>query len=32
MKKAALENLQYLQESCRPAILLKRDSNTNVLL
>ena len=31
-KKLFLKTLQYLQESCRPAILLKRSSNTGVFL
>ena len=30
MKRAVVKNSQYLQESCRPAILLKTDSNTGV--
>ena len=31
-KKAVLKNLQYSQESCRPATLLKGDSNTAAFL
>ena len=32
MKKAVFKNLQYSQESCRPATLLKGDSNTAAFL
>ena len=32
MKNAVLKISQYSQESCRPASLLKRDSNTGVFL
>ena len=31
-KKLFLRILKYLQESCRPATLLKRDSNAGVFL
>ena len=32
MKKAVFKNLRYSQESCRPATLLKGDSNTAAFL
>ena len=32
MKKAILKHLQYSQESCRPATLLEKDSDTGVFL
>ena len=32
MKKAVFKNLQSSQESCRPATLLKEDSNTAAFL
>ena len=31
-KKLFLKHLQYSQESCRPATLLKKDSDTGVFL